>query len=131
MPLFPPICKVMAGHWTKDSQVCVGDLKLIFYKGNDVAGGEHVNVSQLSTVELATEETVQKLGSTVGLGLVGSVLLGPVGLIAGVLMARKKEATFIFTLKDGRTAMLTGDSRAYTQMQASIMQNSMQKKFMN
>lgn len=55
---------------------------------------EAIPASDLQTIELASEENVKKLGGTIGWGIAGGLLLGPVGLLAGLLAGgRKKEVT--------------------------------------
>lgn len=83
--------------------------------------GESIPLADIETLELATEENVKKLGGTVGWGAVGGVLLGPVGLLAGLLAGgRKKEATFVAKFKDGRKVLATTDNKSFTKMQAAI-----------
>lgn len=123
MGLFPVKCAVLAGSWPQNSSMVVGE-RMVFYT-DDPAKGEIVELSQVASVELATEETVQKLGSTVGLGLLGTALLGPVGLVGGVLMARKKKATFVLRLRDGREALIDGEQSVYKQLNTAGMQNLM------
>lgn len=81
---------------------------------------ESIHKSQLSEVDVATEESVKRLGGTVGWGAAGAVILGPVGLLAGLLLGgRKKEVTFIAKFKDGRKFMGTTDAKTYTQIAAA------------
>lgn len=59
----------------------------------------------------ASEENVKRLGGTVGWGVTGAVLLGPVGLLAGLLAGgRKKEVTFVVKFKDGKKALCSADN---------------------
>lgn len=82
--------------------------------------GETIPITQLETVEVATEETVKKLAGTVGWGAVGGIILGPVGLLAGLLLGgRKKEVTFIAKFKDGRRLLATTDRATFTKLQAA------------
>lgn len=82
---------------------------------------EAVPASKLERVELASEENVKKLGGTIGWGIAGGVLLGPVGLLAGLLAGgRKKEVTFIAIFKDGRKILASTDSKTYTKIQAAV-----------
>src|SRR6185312_15461439 len=68
--------------------------------------GETIPLTQLEAVEIASEESVKKLGGTIGWGAAGGLLLGPVGLLAGLLLGgRKKEVTFIAKFKDGRKVL--------------------------
>lgn len=83
-------------------------------------GGEAIRLTQLESVEVATEESVKKLGGTVGWGMAGALILGPVGLLAGLLMGgRKKEVTFVAKFKDGRKFLGTTDSTTFTKLQAA------------
>jgi hypothetical protein len=82
--------------------------------------GESIPFTQLATVEMATEETVKKLGGTIGWGTAGALILGPVGLLAGLLLGgKKKEVTFVCALKDGRKFMATAESKVFTQLKAA------------
>lgn len=76
--------------------------------------------SDVEEVAIGNEENVKRLGGTVGWGAAGAVILGPVGLLAGLLAGgRKKEVTFILKFKDGKKALCTSDSKVFTKIQAS------------
>lgn len=82
---------------------------------------EGIHSSQLAEVELASEEAVKRLGGTVGWGAVGALALGPVGLLAGLLLGgNKKDVKFVAKFKDGRKMLATTDSKAFTQMKAAV-----------
>lgn len=84
-------------------------LKKIHYMKNDV-----------EEITEASEENVKRLGGTIGWGATGALILGPVGLLAGLLAGgRKKEVTFIVKFSDGKKALCTADSKLYTKMLAS------------
>lgn len=112
--------KVHAGDF-KDSpsnQTAFGSFVLVTEKHKIM--GESIPFKQLESVEIATEESVKKLSGTVGWGLAGAALLGPAGLLAGLLLGgKKKEVTFIAVFKDGRKMMATTDSKTFTQIQAA------------
>ncbi|WP_312320907.1 hypothetical protein [Acinetobacter variabilis] len=82
------------------------------------------NVQSFSSVEIeeitvATEENVKRIGGTVGWGVAGAALLGPVGLLAGLLLGGKgKDVTFILKFKDGRKMLATTDSKTFTKLAA-------------
>lgn len=81
---------------------------------------EKYRAGDVDTLETATEESVKRIGGTVGWGAAGAVLLGPVGLLAGLLAGgRGKDITFIVQFKDGKKALCTAKSKDYTAMQAS------------
>lgn len=82
--------------------------------------GESIAIDQLDSVEMATEESVKRLGGTLGWGAAGAILLGPVGLLAGLLAGgRKKKVTFVARFKDGRKMLATADSSDFTELQAA------------
>lgn len=81
---------------------------------------EKVTSDQFDTLEVATEENVKRLAGTVGWGIAGAALLGPVGLLAGLLAGgKKKEVTFVLKLRDGRKMLATTPARTFTEMQAA------------
>lgn len=83
--------------------------------------GEVIHCSQLETVEVASEESVKKIGGTIGWGAAGALILGPVGLLAGLLLGgKKKEVTFIAKFKDGRKLLATTDNGTYVKIQAAV-----------
>lgn len=83
--------------------------------------GEKITKDMIQSVEVASEEAAVRLGGAAGWGTAGAVLLGPVGLLAGlVLGGRGKDVTFILLLKDGRKALLTADSKTYTAIQSAV-----------
>jgi len=78
------------------------------FGGLSLPGFNSIRATELESVEILTEESIKKLGRTIGGGLIGRALLGPVGLLAGVLASgRKREITFIAKLKDGRQFIAT------------------------
>ena len=82
---------------------------------------EDIPASKIAELTPASEESVKKLGGTVGWGIVGGALLGPVGLLAGLLAGgRGKEVTFICVLEDGRKFMATAPSKVYTALAAAV-----------
>lgn len=110
---------VHAGDWPKGKgDYMWGSIQL------PIAGSwkkDLISVSELATVELATEDSVKRVGGTVGWGAAGAVLLGPVGLLAGLLLGgRGKDITFVATFKDGRKLLATTDSKTFTKLQAAV-----------
>lgn len=77
--------------------------------------------NRLKSVEIATEESVKRVGGTVGWGVAGGVLLGPVGLLAGLLLGgRGKEVTFVAEFKDGKRILATTDAKTFKAIQALV-----------
>jgi hypothetical protein len=87
----------------------------------DGAFGKSINLSDLEEIDKASEESVKKLGGTVGWGVVGATLLGPVGLLAGLLAGGKgTEVTFVAKLRDGRKFLGSTDAKTFTKLQAAV-----------
>lgn len=83
--------------------------------------GESFSVKDLDTVEVATEESTKKIGGTIGWGAAGALLLGPAGMLAGLLLGgKKKEVTFVAQFKDGKKFMGTTDSKTFTKLKAAV-----------
>jgi hypothetical protein len=77
--------------------------------------------NDIESIDVATEESVKKIGGTVGWGVVGATLLGPVGLLAGLLLGGKgKDVTFVIKLKNGNKLLATTDSKTYTKLAAIV-----------
>jgi hypothetical protein len=111
---------VHAGDFLKgDGQFSFGSLILKTTEHSWI--GETIPINQLETVEVASEESVKKIGGTIGWGAAGALVLGPVGLLAGLLLGgNKKEITFVAKFKDGRKLLATTDSGTFTKLQAAV-----------
>ncbi len=84
--------------------------------------GETVHASRFLTIETASEDSVKKVGGAIGWGVVGGVLAGPVGILAGALLGgNKKEVTFVVEIDDGRKFMGTTDSKTFIGLQGAAM----------
>ena len=97
-----------------------------FYGGAFIMQGkrssvrEKIRISKVQNLEVSTEESVKRLGGTAGWGVAGAALLGPVGLLAGLLAGgRGTDVTFICELKDGRRFMATAPKKVYNEIVAS------------
>jgi hypothetical protein len=78
-----------------------------------------IDASELQEVALASEQIVKSWTGTAGWGATGAVLLGPVGLLAGLIAGgKRKEVTFVARFKDGRKFLATTDSATYTKLLA-------------
>lgn len=84
--------------------------------------GETIGPLDVKTLDIASEDSVKKVGGSIGWGVVGGALAGPVGLLAGVILGgNKKDVTFVAELYDGRKFMGTVDSKTFTKLQAAAM----------
>lgn len=81
---------------------------------------ESVPPTFIEEIAVASEENVKRLGGTVGWGAAGALLLGPAGMLAGLLLGgRRKQVTFVARLKDGRKFLATTDAKTFTNIQAA------------
>ncbi len=112
--------KVHAGDFLEgDARYSFGSLTL--RTKDHTLVGETIPITELEVVDIATEENVKKLAGTVGWGVAGAVILGPVGLLAGLLLGgKKKKVTFIAKFKDGRKLLASTDSKTFTKLQAAV-----------
>ena len=98
-----------SGMFSMPPEGDIWGMKKVRYMKNDV-----------EEITEASEENVKRLGGTVGWGAAGALILGPVGLLAGLLAGgRKKEVTFIVKFSDGKKALCSADSKLFTKMLAS------------
>lgn len=111
--------KVLAGDWGKGSgQFMLNSFALP--KPEGFLAFETVPMSEMQTMEIATEESVKRAGGTIGWGAVGAAALGPVGLLAGLLLGgRGKDVVFVARLKDGRKFLARTDSKTFAKIQAA------------
>ena len=113
--------QVHAGDFGKGKGSSMFGVITFPWKPGDGFAGETVLIDQLASAELASEDAVKRVGGTVGWGVAGAVLLGPVGLLAGLLAGgRGKDVTFIGIHKDGRKFLATTDSKTFTKISAAL-----------
>lgn len=105
--------KVLAGDFSKGSGHQVSN-RTFLMRRNDRLTRETIYPGQIRTIEVASDEAVKRLGGTLGWGLAGGMVFGPVGLLAGLIAGgRGRDITFICVLKDGRKFMATAPSKVY------------------
>ncbi len=117
--------EIIAGDFKKgkDSQFVRGKF-LMKKEGKFIR--ETIPISELAKVEQATEEAVVSIGGAAGWGLAGGVLLGPVGLLAGLLLGgRGKDSTFICMFKDGRKFLGTASTSVFNDLQKHLLSKSL------
>jgi hypothetical protein len=80
--------------------------------------GLNVAVSELKTLEVDSETSARSLPSALGLGVVGAMMLGPLGAAAGLMFSEEtKEVTFWAELKDGRKFAGVTDAETYLSLE--------------
>jgi hypothetical protein len=115
--------KALAGDFRKDGNHQFLAAKNSFYLQKDGwwPRFESVELSELEEIVLASEENVKKLWGSAAMGIAGAALLGPIGLLAGVLAGgNKKEVVFICKFKDGRKLMAKSKSKTFQAIQQAL-----------
>ena len=116
---------VLAGDFKITSKYSYWFNGYFLMKRNGKFFREKIYPKQIESVQLASEEAVISLGGAAAFGTAGAVLLGPVGLLAGlVLGGRGKDTTFICKLLDGRKFMATARTRVYKDLERQLMARS-------
>ena len=77
-------------------------------------------LDDIAEIDVATEGSVRRIGGTLGWGAAGALLLGPVGLLAGLLVGGRKQAevTFVAKFENGSKLLATADKDTYTKLLA-------------
>lgn len=76
--------------------------------------------TEVARVEELNEERAKSFLGSAGWGLVGAALLGPLGLLAGVLAGgNKTNVAFLCEFKDGRKFMGVTDRRSWNALYAA------------
>lgn len=105
---------------TAEIVTCLDSL-LLGVRGRNEAESEKIDLkSHLESVAIQTEDETRSLLGAAGWGLVGSMLLGPTGLVLGALWgARKqKEVCFDARFKDGRKFLAVADVPTFQKLKA-------------
>lgn len=94
------------------------------YKDGVLWGGfDQVNITaDLQKIEVKTEEGVKNIAQTLGWAVAGSMVMGPLGLLAGATLGgNRKSVCAMCELTDGRKFLAVMDSKIFQQMLASTM----------
>ena len=112
--------KVHAGDFLKGNGEF--DSGKFILKTGKKPSGETISIFSIKMLEIASEESVKRIGGTLGWGAAGAVLFGPVGLLAGLLAGgRGKDVTFVAKFADGRKFMGTTDIKTFNEMKFSCL----------
>jgi len=102
--------KVISGDYLdkyiilKGSKVCIsiGIFNLLY-----------INKTNVVDYEVVDQESKKSAASAVGRGLAGSLLLGPVGALAGLSAKSKGTHIIAVQFKDGKKSLLEVDDKRY------------------
>lgn len=86
---------------------------------------EKIPLSHFKKVDKASEATVSTYGGALGWGAAGALVLGPVGLLAGLFLGggNVSEVTFVTELKDGRKLIARAEEWIYSQILAAVFRS--------
>ncbi|ODT77710.1 MAG: hypothetical protein ABS76_26620 [Pelagibacterium sp. SCN 64-44] len=114
--------KLHAGDFQKSAANSFNGRGFSLWSAKSTFAAEHIPMSAIESIEIASEASVKRVGGAVGWGMAGGALLGPAGLLAGLLLGgRGEETTFVAKLKDGRKFLASVDKRAWPKMLAAQM----------
>lgn len=111
--------KVLAGDW-EPGTVCVFEPAFLGKPDRirmaRVFGPEYP-AAEVVGVDIITEQNSTSILKKAGWGLVGSIALGPVGLLAGVLGGgNRHEKIVAIEFADGKRALLQCDAKSYGEL---------------
>ncbi|MBK5199723.1 MAG: hypothetical protein JJE37_15810 [Methyloceanibacter sp.] len=85
-------------------------------------GKQKVSFKDLVSLEVVTEQTVERGMGPVGRGLVGLTRAGPAGLLLGAVSAKSgNNITFIAKFRDGRELLGTCEQDTFVSMKAALI----------
>ncbi len=112
---------IHAGDFPKGDATMYFERIVLPRTSGDGFAGKVVALDDLVQIDLASEENVKKIGGTLGWGAAGALVLGPVGLLAGLLLGGKKtEVTFVAKFKGELKMLGSTDSKTYKIMMAKV-----------
>jgi hypothetical protein len=120
--------KVLAGDWKAESPIAIKKsllgkpVALLMPKG--VFSFETVALRDVATLEIVTEDNQASIAGKLGWGAAGLVVLGPLGLLAGVLGGgNKRDRVMALSTRDGRKALIKGQAKEAEMLIAAAYQN--------
>lgn len=111
--------KVLAGDW-EPGTACVFE-EAIFGKPDRIrmgrVFGDEYGADEIASIDIVTEQNSTSIVAKVGWGFAGSVLLGPLGMFAGLLGGgNRHEKVVAMELVSGKRALLQCDAKNYGQI---------------
>ncbi|QQE10028.1 hypothetical protein JD969_10920 [Planctomycetota bacterium] len=96
--------------------------EFIFRSKNKHTPIERIPAVKIKTINVESENDCKDWFDACGLAAVGSLVLGPIGLLAGLLLGgKKKRICFVATFDDDRKILGTTDSEIYKKIRSAMM----------
>jgi hypothetical protein len=108
-------CKVIAGDY-EGNDVGVKPNDGVYIDKVDI----RLNKSTVDSYEVLNEEQKKSAMTTIGRGLGGALILGPVGLLAGLSAKSNNTYTVSITFKDGKRSLLEINQFIYSYLVKSM-----------
>ncbi|HJV45278.1 MAG TPA: hypothetical protein VJ824_06080, partial [Bacillota bacterium] len=102
--------KVVAGDYQGKM---VGQVFGVPYISTGFTKSMNLDKTTVESYELVDESSRKSATSAVGRGLAGGLLLGPVGMLAGLSAKSKGTHTVAVEFKDGKRSLLEIDDKIY------------------
>lgn len=122
--------KVLAGDWKADSPIAIKKsflgrpVALLMPKGT--FSFETLQLRDVASLDIVTEDNKASIAGKLGWGAAGLVVLGPLGLLAGVLGGgNKRDRIMAISTRDGRKALIKGHVKEAEMLMAAAFQNQM------
>ncbi|WP_294624646.1 hypothetical protein [uncultured Bilophila sp.] len=117
--------KFLAGDYGKEEYIYTKN-KNELRCSSKMFGAKELFLSSIASCEVANEESVKKLGGTLGSALVGGVLLGGIGAVAGAVAGGKTtESTVIIEFKNGSKALAKVNSPMMEAIRAHLFDDQL------
>ncbi len=110
--------KVIAGKYKDKGIVKARDLIIAagFTKSKQI----NLNKDTVEEFRVLDEEEIVKMGSLLGRGAVGGLVLGPLGVLAGATAKKKRSYVVKITYKDSDSSILELDKKSYLILENSL-----------
>ncbi|WP_223547359.1 hypothetical protein [Pseudomonas sp. A-B-19] len=83
--------------------------------------GLKISTQEIRDLTLVSESSYRDVSGSVSLGLAGAMVLGPIGAVAGLMLAGEKdEVTFSLALRDGRSMLCATDGCTYRNIESTV-----------
>jgi len=108
--------KIVGGDWPQGRHAAVrgsfsGAVTGLWLQKTTFSG-EEIGIAEVASADIVTQANEASIAGKLGWGGAGGLLLGPVGLLAGLLAGGNRNMSLMaVTFADGRKVLLAGKSK--------------------